>query len=215
MKSIVLYLGGNGPSVLPEHIDMDNVAKVIAADSGIELAQQHNIKTDLLVGDLDSVSESALESAHQTGVEILTYNKDKDQTDFELALKEIKKNDIEHLIIIGGGGQRTDHLIANLSVLAGTQTRQYFTDIYFVEETLYVCRSNQPRKLKIENGSTVSLIPINGSVSGVTTIGFKWELENATLDSSYSLGVSNINIKEHVEIEIKSGFLLIVVQNNY
>lgn len=215
MKSIVLYLGGNGPSVLPEHIDMDNVAKVIAADSGIELAQQHNIKTDLLVGDLDSVSESALESARQTGVEILTYNKDKDQTDFELALEEVKKIDIEHLIIIGGGGQRTDHLLANLSVLAGTQTKEYFTDIYFVEEILYVCRSNQPRKLKIENGSTVSLIPINGSVSGVTTIGFKWELENATLDSSYSLGVSNINIKEHVEIEVKSGFLLIVVQNNY
>ena len=79
---------------------MDNVAKVIAADSGIELAQQHNIKTDLLVGDLDSVSESALESARQTGVEILTYNKDKDQTDFELALKEIKKNDIEQARLV-------------------------------------------------------------------------------------------------------------------
>ena len=215
MKSIILYLGGNGPCVLPEHIDLATVTKVLAADSGIELAQQHNIKTDLLVGDLDSISKNALASAKESGVEILSYNKDKDQTDFELALEEVKKIDIEHLIIIGGGGQRTDHLLANLSVLAGTQTKEYFTDIYLVEEILYVCRSNQPRKLKIENGSTVSLIPINGSVSGVTTIGFKWELENATLDSSYSLGVSNINIKEHVEIEIKSGFLLIVVQNNY
>ena len=56
-------------------------AFVIAADSGLDHARAHDIKVDLVVGDLDSVSDAAIAAAIADGVSIETYPRDKDATD--------------------------------------------------------------------------------------------------------------------------------------
>ncbi len=117
---------------------------------------------------------------------------------------------LKKLIIIGGGGLRTDHLLANISVIVGEQTKDFIVDIYFDKETLMVCRHEQPREIAGNIGGTISLLPINGNVNGVNTTGLKWDLNNATLSSSRALGISNVFINENVAISIKSGSLLII-----
>ena len=134
MDSIVIYLGGNGPDVFPNNIDRKSIAKVIAADSGIELAQQHDIDVDVLIGDLDSALPTSIKNAEKSGTKIIEFDQDKDFTDFELAIAEAKNYDATHLIIIGGGGKRTDHLLANISVLCGIHTSEFFVDVYFNNE---------------------------------------------------------------------------------
>ena len=59
-STVLIYLGGTGPIRFPVEIDKLKLVKVIAADSGIELAQKHNTHVDVLVGVLDSASEHCI-----------------------------------------------------------------------------------------------------------------------------------------------------------
>ena len=211
-STVLIYLSGTGPIRFPVEIDKLKLVKVIAADSGIELEQKHNTHVDVLVGDLDSASEHCILIAEKDGTEIIEFDIDKDFTDFELAVAEAKTTDAERLIIIGGGGLRSDHLLANISVLAGSHTEEFIVDIYFENEILKICRNNQPRNIYGKIGSLVSLIPVNGDVQGVTTNNLKWNLENEKLSSSRALGISNVLLDNEADIEIKSGSLLIVQQ---
>ena len=212
MQSVLIYLGGNGPSNFPASINREEVVKIIAADSGIELAHRHGVKTDVLVGDLDSATQESIELAEKNGAEIIRLNPYKDFTDFEIALIEASKLKPKQLIIIGGGGLRTDHLLANISVLCGEQTKDYFVDIYFVDEFLQVCRANQARTINSKVNTTVSLLPVNGDVEGVSTSGLEWKLNNAKLSASKALGISNILTKTNASVEVNKGTLLIIQQ---
>lgn len=206
---IIIYLGGNGPKLFPSAIDRDHVSRIIAADSGIELAHNHKVKVDCLIGDMDSASESAIGKAESDGVEIIFFNKDKDLTDFELAIVEAKKYDADQLVIIGGGGQRTDHLISNLSVLAGSTTEQYIVEAYFENEKISVCRADQKVELEIQVGCDFSIVPINGLATGVTSTGSKWDLTNATLAPSSALGISNTALEDRVTVSVTNGSVLV------
>ncbi len=95
MKTVVIFLGGNGPHAFPNEIEKSSIVKIIAADSGIELAEQLNIKVDVLIGDLDSADQSAISRAISNDTQVISFDKDKDFTDFELALDEAKKSDAE------------------------------------------------------------------------------------------------------------------------
>src|SRR5690606_31025561 len=63
-------------------------ARIIAADGGLDLAEQLRLSPDVVVGDMDSVSATALERARSAGVEVKTHPTAKDETDLELALAE-------------------------------------------------------------------------------------------------------------------------------
>ena len=212
MKSVVIFLGGNGPAEFPQNIDSSLIIKTIAADSGIELAQNYNVNVDVLIGDLDSASKESIDLAKNCGTEIIAFDSDKDFTDFELTLEHAIKTEAQHLIVIGGGGLRTDHLLGNISVLLGEQTKNLIVDIYFKNELLKVCREKQSREVVGNIGDTISLVPLNGDAKGVTTTGLKWELDNATLSSSRALGISNVLLTSNATIKISNGAVLIIQQ---
>lgn len=215
MKSVVIYLGGNGPANFPASIDKSTIVKIIAADSGLDLARKHKINVDIVIGDLDSVSQEALEEAEKYGAQIFSFDRDKDKTDFELALDKAKEFDAKQLIIVGGSGQRSDHYLANMSVLSGEQTKDYLVEAYFENEILKVCKPNQELKLNVRKGGTISLLPFNGNAHGVNTTGLKWNLADQTLNTNNALGISNIFTSEIATIKITEGLLLVLLQTNF
>ena len=60
-------------------------------------------------------------------------------------------------------------------------------------------------------GQTMSLIPMNGPVLGISSKGLKWELKNQTLHKHF-IGISNIALEKTVEISFLDGDLLCVIQ---
>jgi thiamine pyrophosphokinase len=66
--------------------------------------------------------------------------------------------------------------------------------------------------LSVNVGQTLSLIPLNGPVSGITTSGLKWELKDRILDK-YFVGISNVATKNEVVVSHESGDLLICINN--
>ncbi len=59
-------------------------------------------------------------------------------------------------------------------------------------------------------GDLVSLIPWGRKVSGVTTEGLQWPLQNETLHPHKTRGISNTMIGEKAFVSVRSGLLLIV-----
>ena len=72
---------------------------VIAADSGLHVARALNLRVDLLVGDLDSVSPEAI-----ADTPIERHPVDKDATDLELAIDAAVRRGASHMVVIGGSG---------------------------------------------------------------------------------------------------------------
>jgi thiamine pyrophosphokinase len=103
----------------------------VCADGGfdrlIQYCNANNIKLDtmlpnLLVGDLDSISPAALESARKAGVMVEKVHC-QDTTDFQKSIKAVERHasaDFKQhmrIIVVGAIDGRFDHTVASISVL--------------------------------------------------------------------------------------------------
>jgi thiamine pyrophosphokinase len=71
-------------------------------------------------------------------------------------------------------------------------------------------RPGSPLTLQTQTGDIVSLIPLTRTVTGVSTGGLRWSLQDATLEFGSTLGISNETTQEIARVEIKTGQLLAV-----
>src|SRR5579885_1808739 len=96
---------------------------IIAADSGAATALQYGFTPAFVVGDLDSLDPQLTQQLRQSGSEVLQAPIEKDETDTELAVQlAIEKGATEITLLGALGGQRFDHAIANILLLAGLPT---------------------------------------------------------------------------------------------
>jgi thiamine pyrophosphokinase len=59
-------------------------------------------------------------------------------------------------------------------------------------------------------GSIVTLLPVGGTVEGITTRGLQWELSGAVFESGSTWGVSNVMRAPVADISTSSGCLLVI-----
>jgi len=180
----------------------------IAADGGSRYALGCGRAPDVLIGDLDSISDPVRESLLRAGTKMQTHPADKDETDLELAVWFALQEEFSSILIIAGLGGRTDQTLANLSLLADPALREY--DIRFDdghEEALCV-RENAV--LLGAPGDVVSLIPFGMAAEGVVTKGLQYPLLEETLHPSRTRGVSNRMTESKAEISLERGVLLCI-----
>lgn len=190
---------------------------VIAADSGLLLAQALGVKVDILVGDFDSTTQADVDEARKGGAEILTFSTDKDATDLELSVQTALARGATSITMLGGHGGRLGHWLTNLALLAELPEEvkaiaQMGTSVVHTikgrvtEGTLQggalqgdatpSCSTSgraTPSQILLDSniGKYVSLIPWGGDAEGVSTTGLRWELNSETLYLGSSRGVSN------------------------
>lgn len=209
--AVVIVAGGprDGAQFVPPRIGPD--WPVVAADSGADLAAEVGLSPTLVVGDLDSISPGALRDAERAGVAIERARSDKDQTDLELAIAASRRNvGLRELVVLGGGGGRLDHLLANLAVLCGPATEGLEVEAWLGATRVVVVR----RQVKVEvvAGATVSLLAWHGDAVGVTTSGLRWPLNDAVLGAGHALGTSNEATDPCVAVTLRSGVVSLVVE---
>jgi thiamine pyrophosphokinase len=73
-----------------------------------------------------------------------------------------------------------------------------------------VLRGGERLALAGSVGDVVSLLPIGGDASGVTTDGLRWPLEAATLGLGRSRGLSNEIVAAPASVGLGQGTLLVV-----
>ena len=101
---VVLICGGPAPD--EEAIKYIPIpSTLIAVDSGLDHARSLQLKPDLLIGDLDSISTSGLQWASQQEIKVKEFPSDKDKSDFELAL-DYARGVSNRLLAIGSDSGR-------------------------------------------------------------------------------------------------------------
>jgi thiamine pyrophosphokinase len=192
------------------------IALVIAADGGARLAAELGVLPDRWVGDGDSVDPDDLAVLERRGVEILPADRDKDESDGELAVLEAVRAGATQIIVLGAlGGRRLDHLLANISLLAHPALDGIPTQLIDERTRVSLVDARDParsvrRELSGAVGGIVSLLPYGGDVAGVTTSGFRYPLHDEPLPAGPARGLSNVRELADARVEVRGGRLLVI-----
>ena len=181
---------------------------VIAADGGAIALQRAGIQPHILIGDLDSLSDIHVATLAGMGTEIRRFRRDKDETDLELALLAAVDLGATHIDLCCVLGGRWDHTFASIALLTMPILKDIHVCIYADNQVLQIVRDSVYIEGHINH--LVSLLPLTPEVTGITTDGLQYPLDNATLFFAHSRGVSNVITRVPARISISSGILLIV-----
>lgn len=179
---------------------------IIACDGAANFLLAHDLHPDVIIGDMDSFDPAQLSDTD----EIPTLKQaDQNTNDLEKALIHAAGNSATHVHICGALGKRIDHTLKNLSVLKQFHPR--FEEISFEDE--YGSSFIMPPEWKstLPVGTVISLIPIDGNVSGITTKGLKYSLNNESLKCGVRDGSSNHTVTSEVKITAEKGTLLLFI----
>ncbi len=186
----------------------DGFDRIICIDGGTDRAMVLEMIPYRVVGDMDSISEKATAYADSLGAVFTVVPREKDNTDFQLALELAEKDGATSIVVWGGTGTRLDHSLSNLFsatslVLKGIEVcfRSPREDIYLVNRHLVV-----PGKI----GDTVSLITMGDKAGGVTLRGFQYPLTNAVLDGRWQCAVSNVIVEPNPTVAVGSGVVAVI-----
>jgi thiamine pyrophosphokinase len=183
-------------------------AHVVAADSGLEQVHAHGLTADLLVGDMDSVRAETRERAVERGTVVEEHPTDKDATDLELALGAAKSAGATRMLVVGAGGGRLDHFLANVLLLAAPDWEGI--EIHALIGPAHAVVVRDQTLLHGATGSVVSLLPAGGAARGITTTGLRWPLRDEDLVPGTTRGVSNEMTDPTATVALRDGVLVAV-----
>ncbi len=204
-RATVLVLAAGDPGMA---VDPPPHGMVIAADSGLDLAESLGLSVDVVVGDMDSVSPQALARAESLGLVIQRHPRAKDQTDLELAMATAMSTGASAIHVIVGAGGRLDHAIANLAVLASPDWAAAAITATVGGSSVWVVRGSVDLPLHI--GEPLSLIPMGAPALDVHTDGLEWHLDGDDLSPYSARAVSNVVTSVPVRVTVGTGVVLAV-----
>ena len=190
---------------------LDRADLVFAADGGAQSLDRLGRRPDRLIGDLDSVEPALVERLVAAGVVIDRYPSDKEASDAELAVEAALQAGAAEVVLLGAfGGSRVDHELANVLLLADPALAG--RNVRAVRASAQVRAIHGGELLVIGGavGETVTLLPVGGDATGVTTEGLRWPLQAATLRMGRSRGLSNEVASVAASVQIELGTLLVV-----
>jgi thiamine pyrophosphokinase len=208
MKVAVVASGDLDPT---DAVWLNDADLVIAADGGAESLDRLGRLPDVLIGDLDSTDEALVGRLAAAGVRVERHPADKEASDTELALRAATDAGADEIVVLGAiGGDRLDHELANLLLLADPAVSDSRVRVVHSGNTVRVIRSNGSLALQGRIGDLVTLLPIGGEATGVSTDGLRWRLDAATLQMGASRGLSNEIVATPASVTLGSGIVLVV-----
>ncbi|MFC1969221.1 thiamine diphosphokinase [Chloroflexota bacterium] len=208
MKALILVNGElYRPDVLQSRIRAEVFDLVLGADGGARYADILNVTLDAIIGDLDSLS--VLEQQGISNTEFVSYPVGKDETDLELALLYAEEQGADQIVMVGAMGGRMDMTIANILLITHASLSSCRIEVWHGEQTGWIIKP-PGEDISGHPGDTVSLIPLGGDASGITTKGLKYSLKDEKLTFGPARGLSNLLEKPSVHIRLSEGLLLAI-----
>jgi thiamine pyrophosphokinase len=184
---------------------------VIAADSGLDHCRMLGLDANLVIGDLDSVDPKTLDAAVEAGIPVERHPREKDATDAELAVNAAAARGARRVVVVTGGGDRLDHVLAGLFLLGRPAFSAIDVEAWVGTAHVHCLRGPGNLELSGPTGSYVSLLPVHGVAAGVTTAGLRYPLDAEPLLPGSTRGISNEFSGGPAAISLRDGALFVVV----
>ena len=198
MKNYLISIGGNSTSNI---LNIEsNFDEIIAVDSGVEHLFKLSLDPNTLIGDLDSISEKSLDKVKKNEVDIIAFNNNKDQTDFELALNYLEGVDESIIYIIGGESGEIDHLLSIFLLIPSKSSFENIIWLYGDKRIIF----RQKLRLNVKKMSKFSIIPLS-NLSNLSIDGAEWNLENKNIQFGETTTLRNIAKKEELNVSCDNG----------
>ena len=181
---------------------------VVAVDGGIALVPD-DLTVDLLIGDFDSVPTSIDVDERTPSARIERLPTDKDVTDFEASLAIVLADLPESIHVVNGVGDRLDHLLALFARLEHIPSHVLVT-AQIGGVAVPRVTAGAPFAADLAYGSLLSIVPCSTGISGVTTTGLRWQLNNEMLPHGTGRGLSNEVVHPHVQITALRGSAFVI-----
>ncbi len=205
MSKVLIVANGEWPGQFDVAHRAEAYRVVVALDGAANRLIESNAHLDVLLGDLDSVSESVLQQCKASGVTIV-HTPDQQSSDISKGLDWVQKTYPDSEVdIIGVEIGRYDHHLAAYSALF--ECNSHATILLDGWQARRV--SQTPTKVETRPNSIISLIPF-GDVTGVTIKGCQFSLDNETLTTG-TKGISNIATGPSITVSVESGDLLLLI----
>ena len=185
---------------------------IISVDGGAEHLRKMNITPNILIGDFDSANSEDLNYFIGQGIDTYKFPIEKDMTDSELAIERAVEAGADELLLIGATGSRIDHSFANVLLLK--KCLDFGIKACIIDDNNQIYMFNSTFTLQKQDGYKLSLIPISEKVTGVTTEGLKYKLEDATMFLGMSWGISNEFLEDNITVNINEGVLLVCISRD-
>lgn len=191
---VVVVLAGDIDVDLRQHITKQDI--VIAIDGGYNHLLTANLKPQVLIGDLDSITV-------KPDCEVISFDPIKDDTDFKCGLNYIaeKYNSLPIVVFGFSSISRIDHLIANLANIQCNTT--YISDNHMVQllQANTVVTVDQYKYYSFFSFEIIDQFSLSG---------FKYPLSNYQLKPFDPLCVSNELIETNGKISISNGQVILI-----
>ncbi|MBQ7797042.1 MAG: thiamine diphosphokinase [Lachnospiraceae bacterium] len=218
MKHCLMISGGPlDLSFAKEFIKDRHYDLIVAVDAGFAACLELGIHPDLLVGDFDTFGREKIQDyLDDPAFQIDIHQPEKDETDTELAFRDILKAGCTSVDALGALGGRIDHEISNIHLLVHEKKRGLSVNYFDARNKIFVLdaeieKEHRFRKEEIY-GKYVSFLPITEKVKGITLKGFKYPLDNKDISilENPSLCVSNEVEAEQADMSFEDGILICI-----
>ncbi len=228
---VVIGAAKKGPSrsLLSRYAQLDgpNRATVYCADGGLHNAEILKLRTDLLIGDFDSIKCShnteaknsykfKTEDIHETSLQenrienLIRLPSEKDETDLFACVLQGLKTGVEEFILIYCTGGRLDHFMGSIAILEYINGQGAKGMILDRQNQITLLKEGEICITKDSNYRYLSLIPLDQMLLGVNMTGVKYPLKDATILREKGLSISNEICEDKAIISIRGGSALII-----
>lgn len=212
METFIISGGEINIKSLEKYLSNNNFEQnIIAVDKGLEVLYQLKKRPNYVVGDFDSISKEVLEFYRkQPQVIFETFPSHKDNTDTDIALQLAIQLKSSNITILGALGKRMDHALSNIHILKYALEAKIPCQILDDYNKIYLVEKEKTLSKNETFGKYISLIPLSGTVEGLTLTGFQYPLTKDTLPVGTSLGISNEIISNIATIKLERGILIVI-----
>ena len=168
------------------------------------------MELSLAVGDFDSVEPEEFQSIQSAAHELRTSVAEKNDTDLELAIKEVLERWPQaEILIFGAFGGRLDHHLASVFLPSDPEIAPFMSQLYLMDQQNYLCYRpvGCHTILPIAGYIYVAFMPVEGASFQIE--GAKYPLNQTNYFKKAIYG-SNEFINQPITLTVDRGYALII-----
>lgn len=205
MKKCIILANGKPPKKkIISFFSKNGYDELICADGGANSALKMNLVPDVIIGDFDSITPSALKK-FKLKSKLLQLKRQND-TDVEKCLKYAIQKGFREAFLAGATGNRLDHSFCNLGIVL-----KFFSKIKIsvIAEKSFLKPYKGNIKIKSFKGEIISLYGFDRKTK-ITSRGLKYPLKNVPLPFGEKESTSNVATTDGIELSISNGVIFVI-----